>query len=280
MSAPAHAEELLRRFSFPPIPGSLNALRQEQTQAEPDPARLTAIIAADVALSAEILKAINSPAFGLQRPVASIPNAVMMLGVDSVMTIAFGAALRHAIGDGPKLERFWDSAADTALVCSGLARRLTGLPADLAYSFGLFHDCGIPLLMLHFEDYARTLQQAEREGRSLIEAEQAAFPIDHATLGYHMAQAWRMPELIADGIRLHHRYERLMSEGRDELRSLVSVLKVAEYVSGEFRATAFRGGKRAGEWERVAAAVLAHLGLSQTDLEDLRDEFIGLLGGR
>lgn len=108
-----------------------------------------------------MLRAANSPAFGLRQKVNSISQAVMLLGLNNAISLITGLSLKMVMsGKGKiKLDRFWDTATDTALICSILARHFKIMAADKAHMLGLFHDCGIPLLMQKFSNYAEILRK-------------------------------------------------------------------------------------------------------------------------
>ena len=176
-------------IALPSMPESLLAIAEEQRCGDPDAERIAAIIADDLALAAAVLRTVNSPAFGLRRAIGSIPNAVMLLGLTNVLNLTRAAALRESIGEARGLERFWDTAHDVANVAAAIARRYTGIPADAAYTLGLFHDCGIPLLLQGLEGYDMVLAAAyAQEEASVTAFERRHLPTDHATVGYLVAR--------------------------------------------------------------------------------------------
>lgn len=270
------------------MPEALQRVRQEQAKAEPDIARITDAIASDVSLSAEVLKTVNSPAFGLRQAISSIPNAVMLLGLDQVVNIVSSMALRASMKGlvGIRLERFWDTAGDVAHTASAFARDLTGIPQDVAYTLGLMHDCGIPVLMAHLPEYKAFISAAQRRPNiNIVLAERHQYGIDHADLGYRIGRSWNMPELVTDAIRHHHRFDALIDgtvEVSEEVVSLVAILKMAEHVSHAFRAAMFRGVDEDEdfEWQRVGAFVLGYFELSELDFEDWKDRLLSELGQR
>lgn len=287
MLSPAAPCTTLGDLTLPPMPESLQQIRAEQARAEPDAGRITAIIAGDVGLAAEVLKTINSPMFRRRQPLGSVPNAVMLLGLNNVLNIVAGAALRRTMDCGSNklsLTRFWDTAGDVAYATAALAGRLSGVPADTAYTMGLFHDCGIPILMCRHADYLDTLKAASRPGAGLITAlERERHGLDHAAVGAHVSRNWMLPEAISTAIEHHHDLPRLVAsdDAEDELViSLVALLKMAEHISSEFRGAAFRSGADDQEWEAVGVLALSHFDLDPTDFADIKEDILGELGRR
>ncbi len=280
-------EDPLKGFVIPPMPESLQAIEAERAREEPDVSRIGNVIAGDVSLAAEVLKTVNSPYFGLSRPLSSVPNAVTMLGLNNVLNVANAVGLRAAMrgAGGPlSMERFWDTAGDVAVATAALAKELSGIPRDVGYSLGLFHDCGIPLMAQRFPDHLEVLREAGRNGGGEItRIETEHFRVNHAEVGYHIARAWNLPEEIALAIRYHHRYAELAAPGNDlppNVITLVSLLKLAEHISDTFRAAAFRPLEESHEWETLREAVLAHLELADDEFEDLKCKLLLTLGQR
>lgn len=276
----------LQRLTLPPMPDSVQRIRTEQARPEPDIDRITEAVAGDVSLAAEVLKAVNSPAFGLSQTIGSIPNAVMMLGLDNVLNVVNGVALRISMGQGCnlKLDRFWDTAGDVATVASTLARELTGHPSDVAYTLGLMHDCGIPVLMCHLPGYREHLEAAQRQpGDNVTVAERERFGIDHAQVGARISATWNMPQSITHAIRSHHHFEALTEPDNpfgDDVASLVGVLKMAEHVSNRFRGLAFRNLDADHEWDQVGSWVLGYFGMSAVEFADRCEDLVAVLGQR
>ncbi|MGE0081724.1 MAG: HDOD domain-containing protein [Thiohalomonadaceae bacterium] len=277
------AADPLRGLVIPPMPESVRVIREEQAKAEPDAARVQRAIEADVGLAAEVLRAANSAAFGLRRSVGSIPHAMLLLGIRPVTNLVATAALRASMaGLGQlRLERFWDEAGDVALVCAQVAREFTGVSADTAYTLGLFHDCGIPLLLARHADYGRLVREDVNAGCKITEAETRHFGLNHAAVGHHLARRWLLPEEIGLAILHHHAYpeDALTETLPNEVRTLLALLKVGEHVSSRFRQVAFRRIER-DEWGAVAGPVLQHLAIDELEFEDLCDSLIDMLGRR
>jgi hypothetical protein len=81
--------------------------------------------------------------------------------------------------------------------------------ADDAYTFGLFRDCGIVILLRRFGTYRDILMRANRDGERLFTHELDALPTHHAVVGSLLAQNWWLPEIISQAIRSHHDPEML-----------------------------------------------------------------------
>src|SRR5690606_2848105 len=144
--------------------------------------RIAALIGQDVGLAAVVVRSANSPYFGSGRRIASIDDAIRMLGFGMLANLVQEALLRSNIADpGAALERFWDSSRCTARGSAMLARRTGIARPETAYTCGLFHDCGIPLLVKRFPEYKRILATANQAtGRWFTDVEDEALDTNHA----------------------------------------------------------------------------------------------------
>lgn len=267
------AEKLLKSIVIPPRPAVLDDLNREARKSEPNPSKIAQLIGQDVSLSAAMLKTVNSPLFGLSKRVGSVPQALTLLGVNNTLNIVTGLSLKAAMsGDkNPTLERFWDSAALEAMVSAFIAAKLPGAQPDAAYTFGLFQNCGIPLLMQRFPNYLETLQQANSAtDRAFTAIEDERHATNHASVGYLMARSWYLPETICQAILCHHDlsiFDNVSHDINGEVCTLIAITRLAEHIAhGFLRLTVD------AEWEKIGAHALRHLGLGENEYEDLRDE--------
>jgi HD-like signal output (HDOD) protein len=272
----AEMEKTLKGISIPPRPQVLVKLGKEMSKDDPDPQVIVRLISADVGLSAAVLKTVNSPFFGLASKISSVGNAVSLMGMRTAGQIVTGLVLRNAVaGDNRSLERFWDSAEKVAGIAAYVASTLPRGPRDDAYSFGLFRDIGIPILMQKFPDYRQTLAAAEVDREhpmTWVEDERHA--TNHATLGYLIGKGWFLPATLCEAILYHH--DPLVFDDAETISpqalTLVAIAHLAEHFNDEYVRM-----RTNPEWDRMGARVLNHLGLSDTEYLDLREELATMI---
>ncbi len=262
---------LLKSITIPPCPAVVTALMTEVRRDDGDFNRVGRLLAGDVSLAASMMKTANSPLFGLRRKVPSVQQALAVLGLKNVVSIVTGLALQQAVSPrGVNMERFWERSSLHAVICSRLARHLPGVGREDAYTFGLFHDCGIPVLMQRFPEYKQTLAVANRSGRPFTEVEFEQHATSHVIVGAMLARNWQLPELVSEAIRLHHDAEVLLGETGDvsePVRALACVSTLADKLTADFL-----GHDADVEWDQFGGAVLDYLGLDEGELEDIRVE--------
>ncbi|BBI99445.1 HDOD domain-containing protein [Ferrigenium kumadai] len=276
-SAPSDVDMLFERslldVGIPPCPVILNRFMVEAGKDEPDFKRLESIISADVGISASLIKTANAPYFGMRQRVRSVSEALTVLGLNVSSRAIAGIVLRNSFPNVPNLERFWDASARIARLSGWLAQHLElrGLRAEDAYTFGLFRDCGIPVLLKRFSGYEETLTAANGEQlQSFTAIEEAAFPTNHAMVGCLLAQSWWLPEEICLAIRNHHDLAVLKSaESHLPLlsRRLVATAQFAEHIVQRQLSLSITQ-----EWPKLGEACLELLDVGESDLERLYTE--------
>jgi HD-like signal output (HDOD) protein len=266
-------ESHLQDIDIPPRPAILAAVQTEMGADEPDFRRLEALISADVALAAGLVKTVNSPFFGLDRRATTVQDALMMLGLAATARAVASFSLRRAFPDTGHFERFWDASAKIAALSGWLTKRLGSLKlrADEAYTFGLFRDCGVVILMRRFPRYQDTLKTANQEREaSFTEVERKHLPTDHTIVGRLMTQNWWLPDSLCEAIRYHHNLGYLSGPdlaSHRTSRQLIAVSQLAEHLLQQ--AT---GASQTAEWHKLGRACAAVLDLSEHDLLQLHTE--------
>lgn len=258
-------------FQVPVKPEILSKIDQQMAQKEPDIEIVASLISSDVGLSASILKMINSPFYGMNRRISEIKQAVMMLGLKSINSLVTATLLKQSFSgkSSISLERFWDDANDIANAMMFVGNKIkTKISVDVLYTIGLFHNCGIPLLALKYENYKEVLIEANNSDESFIAVEEKHYQTNHAVLGYYISSSWHLPKEICQLILQHHDNRYLFSHADSEYKIAFAILKVAEnFVEREKRFN------YASDWQESEKLILDILGISATDYADLDDDF-------
>ena len=280
MSQELSAEQIqqaLQGITIPPQPQIMVDLQFEQYMPDPDLETIAKLISQDPGLSGALLKLVNSPHFGLSNKIGSIQRAVNLLGSRSIINLINAQSIKGEMSDETivTLNRFWDTAQDVAMTCLTLAKRTGIQAADEAYTLGLFHDCGVPLMLKRFPNYMDVLEEAYAkadEETRVVDTENRTFNTNHSVVGYFTAKSWRLPEHLSAAIANHHNALSIFSDdsGRDaQLKTLLGILKMAEHICETHRV---QGGQAIDmEWQSIAQPILEYLGLSEYDFENLRE---------
>jgi HD-like signal output (HDOD) protein len=205
--AEEEAARLARDLGIPPCPAILLRFSDEMHKNEPDLRRLASFIGNDVALSAAMLSAVNSPLYGLSRKAGNVQQALSILGLRAGANLVTALLLRNAFpsSSGALMQRFWEDSAQLADTAADIARGVHAVNRDDAHTYALFRDCGMAVMIGKFRDYAQVLDlHASRPSPELILAEEARYRFNHARVGYALARGWLLPEPLCKSILFHH----------------------------------------------------------------------------
>jgi HD-like signal output (HDOD) protein len=256
-------------YALAPLPSSVTRLAAIIAGDDWSADEIEEVITLDPALTANLLRLANSAAFGARRGITSVRQAVVRLGVGSVLSLAVGASVQSRV-DRPVPEyglssgQLWRHAVMSALVAEQ-SRRLcrADLPQE-AYTAALLHDIGKLIVARFLRPEVRDLLRHAREqgALSLVEAESEVLGVDHGEIGGLVAQHWALPDSIVQGIQHHHAPERG--------RSVVShVVHLANAVAHRIELTE-ASDRSAGD--EIPVATLEALGLDADQLGDLEDD--------
>ncbi|MCP1466065.1 HD-like signal output (HDOD) protein [Pseudomonas sp. S3E17] len=279
MSQELSAEQIqqaLQGISVPPQPQIMVDLQMEQYMPDPDLEVIARLISQDPGLSGALLKIVNSSYYGLSNKIASIQRAVNLLGSRSIINLINALSIRGEMSDDTivTLNRFWDTAQDVAMTCLTLAKRTGAQAVDEAYALGLFHDCGVPLMLKRFPNYMTVLEEAYANAGPdcrVVDTENNAFNTNHAVVGYYTAKSWRLPEHVTDAIANHHNALAIFSDETSrnpQLKNLLAILKMAEHICSSYRVLGNQSVDH--EWNAIGHLVLDYVGLSDYDFESLK----------
>jgi HD-like signal output (HDOD) protein/CheY-like chemotaxis protein len=161
------------------------------------------IIGRDVAMTATVMKLVNSAFFGARRAISSVDRAVAYLGLDTLAALVLGHSLFQGgatMRDKAAAERLWQHCQQTAMAARqiALAEKLPRQFADEAFLAGMVHDVG------------RVMFAAAGGGGSAAgigactDERAAALEAQHAEAGAYLLCLWGFPSHIVAAVALHH----------------------------------------------------------------------------
>lgn len=265
----------LQRLVIPPCPELLTRLQAAMAEAEPDLNEVARIASSDVAMSATLLRAANSPLHAAGQPVQTLGQAMTRLGLRETAAVMTGFLAQGAIRvDSPHLQRFWQRAGKRAVAMAFLARQLPGVSPDVAHTCGLFGHVGLPVLLQSMKGYGGTLVEARaRTDRSFVATENANHQTDHAVVGALVARLWRLAPAVVSAIRLHHDLNALGDEDIEpEVSTLLAMGVVADYLVHRHEAL-----DPELDWAAHGEAALAWLQVNPDDLGHWEDQLFAIL---
>ena len=170
-----------------------------------------AIIAKDIAMTAKVLKLVNSAFFGLGRKISSPAEAAAYLGADVLKTLilstnVFSQFENTRVG-GFSAEALWQHSLRTASAAKIIAKleHANHSTIDEAFVAGMLHDTGKLILAANFpEQYEKALEFIDPTAPNIAEAEQEMLGCSHAEIGGYLLGLWGLPVPVVEAITLHH----------------------------------------------------------------------------
>jgi len=181
-------------------------------------------IVIDPGFSTRLLTLANSAFYGLPKRVTSIREAVTFLGFKQIRQLAMTVGFFDMFvgkNDRESLRRraWWRHSIDTAVCCRYLAQQTRALPPDEAYTCGLLHFIGKPILDRFQPGGYDQVEALVASGASVRAAEQSVFGCDHVQVALAACKKWRLPETLLDGID----YDRSEEEDVPKASAVVAV---------------------------------------------------------
>lgn len=275
-------QKMLAGVKIPPCPALLLEVFKEARRPDADLDRIVQPVKRDAGMSAALLKLANSPLYTRGNKITSVANAISVLGLNNTINLLNNVALRASMADDPpNFEKFWERSSMSAAVAARIARKIPSISPKLprispddAYVAGLFHDCGIPVLMRTYPDYRETMMAKADMGKQVYEVEDEVYSTNHAVVGGMMARTWFLPDSVGKAIQYHH--DRTIFTlpsthiGQDVIR-LAGIVNMAEMLVDEHFL------QKHPAWNDIEADVLHYFEMSEQDFAELKDDTLGWL---
>ncbi len=169
------------------------------------------LIEQDVAMTAQLLKLVNSAYFGLPRPVSSASQAASVIGLEMIKSLVLSLGVfsqfDSQLADGFCLNSFQSHSQEVARLARQIAQAEGADKNRMSESYlsGFLHDVGKLILIENLPDeYGPILQHSSGEPSVLDELEIESFGASHADVGAYLLGLWGLPRSIVEAVAFHH----------------------------------------------------------------------------
>ncbi len=185
-------------YSLPDVYIRLNAVLEDPNSAAID---MADVIQYDPALSARVLRIVNSAFFGLPSKIDTVRNAVTMLGTLKIHDIALATSVIEAFDGMPvdliDMYNFWSESIHCGVTSQLLANKCNILDSEKLFVAGMLSDIGHLLMYQKIpEQCAYLLAKVNSENLVLFKEERSLLGFDYATLGAELLRHWNLPESL------------------------------------------------------------------------------------
>jgi HD-like signal output (HDOD) protein len=198
---------------------------------------LAAIVTKDPALTSKLLKTVNSAFYGSPQKISSVKHAIVLLGSEEIVDIAFGLAAAKVFDVKPlegvlNPKVLWHHAICSALIAQSISRTLPQFRDVGVFTATLLHDVGKIFLIANYPDIYKDLTKDSKTlDLPLFEMEEDYFGLHHAIVGKYLASQWNLPEMLINAISYHH--QPYSSPGESAVAAITGLADYLYYRSSE-----------------------------------------------
>ncbi len=197
--------DLFKTVALPVMPEVGIALITTLDQPKTTLARVQSLIAQDPTLTAKLLALANSAAFGLPRKVDTLDNAMRLVGLSRIRTLALSACLHNAFAmpDGIDGTDFWRYSMDCAGYAQWLANGLDDkldVDSQRAWLIGLMLRLGELIIAHAHPDTVAQIEASPCAPGERWARERAAVGFDEAEVTAELARRWNFPNDIVHAL--------------------------------------------------------------------------------
>ena len=167
------------------------------------------IIGHDPALTARILRIVNSAYYSLASQVELVSRAVSVIGEDDLRNLVLATSAVDTFKRIPNqlvdIDLFWRHSVHTGIVARLLSKYCNILHGERLFVAGMLHDIG--KLVLYFKEPELSqqvlLKAADTDGQ-LFNAEKEIIGFTHGDVGAALIDAWKLSDTLKEVIAYHH----------------------------------------------------------------------------
>lgn len=259
-------EKIIERI--PPLPGVVLSVMKLTKDHSASASRIAMEISKDPIIAAEVIRIINSPAYGFSREITSIEHAVALLGTSTLERLVLSVYVKRIQGvevksfkqeRGELNAQAFLGAYASKLIASMRVRKLED-NAFTSASVRLIGKIGVNYIL---GPNIKEVMEKVRKGKSFHVAEKEVIGINHIEMGELIARKWNFPEDIVKVIKYFNEPAKFTEEG--DTKKLVYIVHAGDRV-------AMMTGVGAGidnMLYTIDKTVFNYLNLTEVDLRDV-----------
>jgi len=231
------SEEIVQNInSLPQFPENILNIQKLIEDPKSDMSSIARQISMDPALTADLLKVVNSAQYMLPNKVDNISSAVRMVGIKGVRNLLYSYGTQKVLGDDTAdKKRLWDHSYKTAYYAYTLMKNFLNSSnlLDDAYVSGILHDMGkIIFSSVHPELLEKIKGFCAERNLPSSTFEDLSAGMNHAELGALIAEKWNFPDRLVTAIRYHHDPDSAPLEYKNLVDTVYLANMLCEYEDG------------------------------------------------
>ena len=254
--------EVLAVKSLPTLPSALVEMNRMLDDPNISGDQIADLISRDQVLSAKVLKMVNSPIYGFPGRISSVHHALVLLGFNVVRGLLLSTTVFENLPVG--MSKLWDHSIATSLASAEAARILKLKdPGEFAVA-GLLHDIGKVVIEVQLPEASKEIRKLIKDkDLNIRQAEERVLGFRHDKVNGWLANTWRLPLILREGITYHHNPS--SAPNYQEVAACVQL--------GDFLARVFQQGSGGDDQApEISPQTFKILGLNQQILVEVLDE--------
>ncbi|OGH61409.1 MAG: hypothetical protein A3G34_05345 [Candidatus Lindowbacteria bacterium RIFCSPLOWO2_12_FULL_62_27] len=199
--------DVLKKISIvAPMPDTVARLLSMLNDPDVDLDEVARVISLDVGLTAMLLRLSNSAFYGLKSQVTTVNKAVTVIGTKKLRQLVISAAMMDRFKNlqRDRFLRFWEQSMRAAQWSKELAQFAGKPEIDEFFLAGFLHNIGEIVILQHFPDEVRRIEELARGGRPPLESEVQVLGCDRADMGSYLLSLWQLPPAVVQASMLAH----------------------------------------------------------------------------
>ena len=214
-------------FSLPTVYAELQEALNDPDKTFQD---LGNIIGFDPALSARLLKIVNSPFYGFPSKVETVSHAISIIGKDQIIDLALATLVVYQFRGIPNklfnMEKFWRHSMACGVAARAIADFRSEQNAERFYLAGILHDIGRLVILQREPSLARdAFYRCKERQENIYLSERELMGFDHADVGRELLKAWKLPPRLVEMVGCHHQPQTAKEFSVD-----VAIIHTADYI--------------------------------------------------
>lgn len=231
-------------------------------------------ISQDPALTARLLKVVNSPMFGFPSRIDTVSMAITILGTRQLRDLVLATAVVgqfHSLTDEViDMETFWCHSICTAVAARTVSLHLKTNNSERFFIAGLLHDIGKLVMYLTHPDASHQVIELSAEPNiDKASVEKSIFGFSHADVSAELLSHWQLPESLIEPARHHHHPIRATRYPTE-----TAAVHLAESIANNIQTPVSKDDDNP-----LHEVTWSLLGLEASILEQLHEEVYGVLDG-
>jgi putative nucleotidyltransferase with HDIG domain len=251
--------------SLPQFPQNIISVQKLLEDPKSEMSDIARLVSTDPAMTADILKLVNSAQYAQVKRVNNIAEAATILGIKGIKNLLYSYGTQKILGDeSEEQKKLWEHSYKTAFYAYNVVKNFSKNRAilDDVYVVGMLHDMGKIVFSKSQPELINKIKSlCEEKTLSQITLENLSAGMNHAEIGALIAEKWNFPAAIVTVIRFHHDPLSAPPEfidlvGAVYIANMMCLLEEGFVIEEQFNST-----------------VLARFGLSKSQLKTIQRKF-------